>query len=77
MERGTVDDARSHADGIEALRRGIIIGSTPLGDSQDALVARHGALDGALGGRRRRRSPRASSQQVLEADITPTLDLFS
>jgi len=44
-----IDDACSHADAVEALRRGIVIGSTSLGDSKDALVACHGALHGTLG----------------------------
>jgi hypothetical protein len=37
------------ADAVEVLRRGIIIGSAPLRDNQDALVACHRALHGALG----------------------------
>jgi hypothetical protein len=36
---GLPDDARSHADAIETLQRGIIVGSTSLGDGQDTLVA--------------------------------------
>ena len=36
---GLPDDARSHADAIETLQRGIIVGGTSLGDGQDTLVA--------------------------------------
>jgi hypothetical protein len=49
VQRGEIDDARCDADAIEFLRRRILVAGTPLGDRQDALVACHGAVDGALG----------------------------